>query len=182
MKKIYIAKRIPHNSESKMILSINSKMALEEIHKAYTTKEEILDSYIYNGPWVLRAPVSNDNFSLNQIPRELKPIHVWNMVKEKINSSDVMLGIVNSKSYGTIAEIGYACNCLNIAIYVLPDVNIQEEELQDLWFIFQMIQTTKKMWHEDDIKLFPEFLNYNIHSLAEYEIFIQKIIPNFMKK
>ncbi len=182
MKKVYIAKRIPLNAEPKIILPLNIDMLPEEVHKKYVENCEIKESYIYNGPWILRAPLSDSDFSQKSIPESLKPIHVWNMVREKIISSDVVVGIVNSKAYGTIAEVAYACSCKNIATYVLPDLFSSEEEIQDLWFIFQMVQSSKDLWSDDDIKNIPEFQEHSISSLEEYKTMVEKITPNFLKK
>jgi nucleoside 2-deoxyribosyltransferase len=148
----------------------------------YTEKTFMDVNYVYNGPWILRPPVSEDEFSLNQLPSNLKPIHIWDMVKKKIESSDVVLGVINSKAYGTIAEIGYACHHKGIAVYVLPDQNVSEDELQDLWFLFQIAKTTEYLWSNDDIEKISEFSALGITSLQEYKDFLDNIVPNFLKK
>ena len=181
-KKVYIAKRIPKNPSPHFILNIDSLMTVEQIKLLYIEKVYISEKYIYNGPWILRPPLSDTEFSLNQLPIDLKPNHIWDMVRDKIESSDVVLGIINSKSYGTIAEVGYACNCKTVAVYVLPDEDVSEEELQDLWFLFQIAKITRHLWSDVDIKNINEFSERGINSLQEYEDFINTIIPNFMKK
>lgn len=182
MKKIYIAKRIPKNPNPKFVLEIEKSMGTKDIYNIYTQKTEICENYIYNGPWILRPPTSNDTFSMNNMPDKLSPKNIWEMVKVKIESSDVYLGIVNSKSYGTIAETGYACKCPNVAVYVLPEFGLSEEELQDLWFVFQMASVTEHLWNNEDIKMMDEFSKFNINSIDEYKSYLSKIIPNFMKK
>ena len=182
MKKIYKAKRIPKDSPPHLILEIKSFMTIKEIHSLYVEKVFVGQKYIYNGPWILRPPVSEDEFTENHLPIDLQPNDIWLMVKNKIENSDVFLGIVNSKSYGTIAEISYACKCKGVAVYVLPDKEVNDEELQDLWFLFQMIKDTKDLWCDDDIKNIEEFSDLGITSIKEYETFLGTIVPNFMKK
>jgi hypothetical protein len=182
MKKVYIAKRIPKNPLSYFVLNIDSSMTVVQIKQSYIEKVFIDKKYIYNGPWILRPPVSDNEFSLNKLPTDLKPSHIWDMVRNKIESSDVVVGIISNKSYGTIAEVGYACNCKTIAVYVLPDKNVTEEDLQDLWFLFQIAKTTRHLWSDDDIKNIDEFSVFGISSLQQYEDFLDTIVPNFMKK
>lgn len=182
MKKVYIAKRIPKNSPAYLILDIKPSLTVKEIHSLYVKKVFINQKYIYNGPWILRPPISEEKFTENHLPIKLQPNHIWLMVKEKIENSNVFLGIVNSKSYGTIAETSYACKCKGIAVYALPDKDVNDEELQDLWFVFQMIKDTKNFWSDDDIKNITEFSDLGITSIKEYETFLETIIPNFMKK
>lgn len=182
MKKIYIARQIPKMASPAFILNITKDMTLIEIRKAYVDKIQIFDSYIYNGPWILRPPITDNTFEDNNLPLYLRPEHVWQMVKEKIHTSDVFIGIVNSKSYGTIAEAGYACQCNDIAVYIIPELGLNEEEIQDLWFIFQIAKNTKPRWDDNDFKTIPEFKNFGINSVHEYESYVDKIIPNFMKK
>jgi len=182
MKKVYIARRISKNPESKLVLNIKREMSLDEIFKNYSEKEEFFGSYIYNGPWTLRPPVSDDVFAFNNMPADLTPVDVWNMVKQKIESSDVFLGILNNKSFGTIAESGYACCCKNIAVYILPELGISSEELQDLWFVFQMAKNSKRLWCDEDIKMLDIFSSFSICSISQYEEYVSSIIPNFMKR
>lgn len=182
MKKVYIAKRIPKNPLPHLVLSISNLMSVEQIHSLYVNKVFADENYIYNGPWILRPPLTEEDFSRNNLPVELKPQHVWKMVKEKIEASDVVIGIISGKAYGTIAEVGYACNCKNIAVYVLPEQNIQEDELQDLWFLFQMAKETKDLWSENDIKNVKEFSKIGINSLQDYVRFLENIVPNFIRK
>ena len=182
MKKVYIARRIPKQANPQFVLDVRPDMSLEQVFEIYTQKIYIQGLYIYNGPWILRPPISGDVFTLNTLPKSLTPMHVWDMVKSKIESSDVFIGIINSKSYGTIAELGYACNCPNMAVYVIPDTNLTDEELQDLWFVFQMAKKSEHLWCEEDIKGVKEFAQFNIHSLNDYKSLISKIVPNFLKK
>ncbi len=181
-KKVYIAKRIPKNPPPHLVLNIDSSMSVKQIYSLYVEKTFVEKNYIYNGPWILRPPLSEKEFSTNQLPSDLKPIDIWNMVKEKIESSNVVLGIINNKAYGTIAEVSYACNQKETAVYVLPDRNISMDKLQDLWFLFQICKTTKQSWANDDIKNIKEFAALHITSLQEYEKFLETIVPNFMKR
>ncbi len=182
MKKLYLAKRIQKNPDPRFILSVNTNMSLENVIEAYVEKIYVTKRYIYNGPWVLRAPFYENVFAENNMPPDLKPINVWEMVKQKIDSSDIFIGIISGKSYGTIAEVGYACNSTKIAVYVLPEINLSYDELQDLWFVFQMAFNTENLWLDEDIKNIEEFNHLNIFSINDYKSYVSKIIPNFMKK
>ena len=42
------------------------------------------------------------------------------------------MALVNPKSFGTIIEAGYAAGLETVAVYVLPDENISDEELKGL--------------------------------------------------
>jgi hypothetical protein len=181
-KKVYIAKRIPKNAPPHFVLNIGPSMTVEEIHSLYIGKEYADENYVYNGPWILRPPLAENEFSASKLPACLKPNHIWDMVKVKIENSDVVLGIVNGKAYGTIAEVSYACRHKGIAVYALPDEGLDESVLHDLWFLFQMVKDTKHLWSDDDMKNISEFSKRNINSIKEYEDFLETIIPNFMKK
>ncbi|MFZ2151281.1 MAG: hypothetical protein WAZ12_01605 [Candidatus Absconditicoccaceae bacterium] len=182
MKKVYIAKRIPKQTRSEFILDVKKEMSSKEVFELYVNKIEILEKYIYNGPWVLRPPLAEDVFVLNNMPSKLTTSDIWNMVKEKITSSDIFIGIITNKAYGTIAEAGYACKCKNIAVYILPEVGLSDEEIQDLWLIFQIARETKHLWNDEDIKMLDIFSDFNIHSVEQYESYVSDITPNFMKK
>lgn len=169
-------------SEAGTILNIKSNMSIKEVHDLYVTHSIQKESYIYNGHWILRPPTSEIDFTENKMPSDLKPFNIWNMVKEKIEDSDIVLGIINQKAYGTISEIGYACSKGTIAVYVLPEYNIDESELQDLWFIFQIVQSTKHLWKNEDIEMLQEFRDFNIYSIQDYEHYLASIVPNFMKR
>lgn len=182
MKKVYIARRIPKQPQPELILNLTKDLDPEEVVKRYIEKTQNYESFIYNGPWILRPPISEDLFSLNKMPHGLNPEHVWKMVKEKIESSNVFIGIINNLAYGTIAETGYACRCPNLAVYVIPEIGIKSEELQDLWFIFQMAKATQSLWCDEDIGLIKEFFALGIDSVQAYKSYVAEIIPNFMKK
>ncbi len=180
MKKVYFASRIPEHPETFTVLEIDEKVSVDEIGRKYGDKIIDRGSYIHNGPWILRAPSGDGDF-LNKLPEELTTAQVWNMVKEKIESSDVVIGLVNTKSFGTIAELGYACKCPRVAVYVLPDLDVTPEQLSDLWFIFNMSVETQDRWNDEDIRLISKFAECDIHSVSDYEEFISGIIPNFMR-
>ena len=103
------------------------------------------------------------------------------VVLAKIVNPSADVGIVNGNAYGTIAELGYACKCKDVAVYVLPDNKVDSDELQDLWFLFQIIKDTKHLWSDEDIKNIEEFAEFNIFSLKDYECFLDTVIHNFMK-
>jgi nucleoside 2-deoxyribosyltransferase len=182
MKKIYIAKRIATMSNDQTILAISPDMSVQEIHDIYISHSIPRKAYIYNGHWILRSPLSESHFTENRLPENMRPLDIWDMVKEKIDTSDIVVGIINSKAYGTIAELGYASSKGTIAVYVLPELGMAESELQDLWFIFQIAQSTKHLWEDTDIQMLDEFKEFKIYSIQDYERYLANIVPNFMKR
>ncbi len=180
-KKIYIAKRISSTAGSDVILPVSKNLTVEKIHSLYTQKILEKDLYIYNGHWILRPPTSENSFVKNTLPQDLTPHHIWLMVKEKIQSSVMFFEVVNSKSYGVIAEAGYACGLGTMPVYLLPDPDILNEEIQDLWFVFQIMQSTQHFWSDSDFLLLDEFKAVGVSSTQSYVQYIQNIIPNFMK-
>lgn len=181
-KKIYFAKRIAPDADSAVYLCINSSMTVQEVMHAYAQKEIDKKNYIHNGHWILRGINLDDSFAKSSMPQDVTPYSVWCMVRQKIETSDLMVAIVNPKAFGTIAEIGYASASGRIAVYVLPDKGLDSEDIQDLWLVFQAALNTKELWNDEDIKNIDEFSQYNIFSLQNYLDFVQKIVPNFLKK
>ena len=103
------------------------------------------------------------------------------MVKRKIEDSDIVVGIVNCKAYGTIAELGYASSIPSKACYVLPDKKMIDDDYCDLWFIFQIVRNTERFWSDVDIQSISEFKSFGIDSVKSYVLFIESVVPKFMK-
>ena len=181
MKKVYIARRIPTDPNPECVLSISSEMSPEEIRYLYVNKIQDKESYIYNGPWILRPPLPSGDFEKSKLPKALKPYHIWDMVKRKIEDSDIVVGIVNCKAYGTIAELGYASSIPSKACYVLPDKKMIDDDYCDLWFIFQIVRNTERFWSDVDIQSISEFKSFGIDSVKSYVLFIESVVPKFMK-
>lgn len=114
------------------------------------------------------------------LPRGLSPLDVVEMILGKILSSEVIVAEVNSESYGTIVELGYAAGTNNKAVYVLPSKDLPVEEINELWMSFWFSVQTKAFWREEDIINLEVFKRNNIFSISDYENFIRKIIPNFL--
>ena len=104
------------------------------------------------------------------------------MVRTKIESSDALVAIVSSKSYGAIVELGYAVGFKNIAVYVLPEKELTDIEIKDLWLSFHFASVTCHLWKEEDIVVIPEFGKLGILSIKDYKKYILSIVPNFLKK
>lgn len=182
-KKIYIAKRIPQNPPSDFLVRVNSQMTIEEVINAYQSKVVEHDKFIHNGHWILRPPTGTNSFRESNLPKALLPEHIWVMVKTKIQQSDIFFAVINPLAFGTIAELGFAVNCRNIAVYVLPDQFVTADQLQDFWFVFQIAASTRNLWSDEHFVLLrDEFLPFGILSIDDYVRYINSIIPNFMKK
>ena len=102
--------------------------------------------------------------------------------KKKIETSNVLIAIISSLSYGTIAEAAYATALNTVAVYVLPDLTTTQEEKNDLWFLFHMSLQTQHLWKNEDFINARCFRDYEIHNSTEYISFIKKIVPNFLSK
>ncbi len=178
----YLARRIPANATLDEILPVTPQMTPKQIQDLYITKTTTYDTYIHNGPWILRPIIAEGTFYQNPFPPSLAPYHVWEMVKTKIERSDVLVAIVNPKSYGAIVEVGYAVGLGTLAVYVLPDKELTDEERKDLWLVIQTSVQTRALWKEEDILNIYTFREYNIFTLDEYINFISVIVPNFLSK
>lgn len=182
VRKIYFTRRILPDADPETILTVQPSMTVAEVTNAYANK--ILDKgkYLYNGHWILRGISAENSFKDNNIPKNISPYDIWNMVRQKIETSDIVLATINSKAHGTIAEAGYAAQSGRIAVYLLPDQNMSDEDLQDLWLVFQIALSTKHLWKQRDIEDIPDFKRYDIYSISDYLNFIVNIVPNFLKK
>lgn len=178
----YYAKRISANAPQNEILPISSTMQVDDIHKCYIEKCVEFDHHISHGPWILRPIIKEGTFHQNNFPDDILPLHIWRMVKYKIEISHALIAVIDLKSFGTIAEAGYAAGLGTVAVYILPDKKLIKEDIKDLWLIFQLSLQTKHLWEEEDIANASLFLEYGIKNIKEYEDFILKIIPNFLSK
>lgn len=157
-------------------------MQVSDIHKRYIEKCVEFDCYISHGPWILRPIIEEGSFYQNNFPDDILPLDIWRMVKCKIEMSHVLVAVVDLKSFGTITEAGYAVGLGTVAVYILPDNKLTEDDIKDLWLVFQSSLQTKHLWKEEDIVNIPLFLKYDIKNIKEYEDFVAKIIPNFLSK
>lgn len=98
----------------------------------------------------------------------------------KIRTSDAIVAIISGKSYGAIAEIGLAVG-LKKALYVLPEPNLKNDEIEDLWLSFNISLLSRSYWLESDIVSVSEFKERGIDSLESYLLYINKIVPPFLK-
>ncbi len=178
---VYFAQRVPVKVDPKQVLPIHPQMTPKEVISVYAEKELKRKGFIHNGPWFLRPMKKEGVFVDNCMPKDLTPYNVWEMIEKKIDTSNVIVAVVNLQSYGTIAEAGYGAGSDKTAVYVLPDKKLTPEEIQDLWFGFQMSLSTSDLWKNEDIKNIETFKEYGIFSLEDYESFVRKIVPNFLK-
>jgi len=181
-RRVYFAQRVPVKMDPQQVLPVHPKMKSKEVISIYAEKEIEREGFIHNGPWFLRPIEAEGVFTKNQMPKDLIPYNVWEMVEKKLDTSNAIVAIVNLQSYGTIAEAGYGAGSGKTAVYVLPDKKLTSEEIQDLWFVFQMALSTKTLWKSADIENIETFKEYGIFSLEDYEAFVREIVPNFLKK
>lgn len=180
MRKIYIAKRIASNSFDDAFVQINPTMDADDLVCAYRNKKVTRSTYIHNGHWILR-PVSEGVLEENKLPNDLGPQHIMDMVVHKLEDSDALVAVINSGSYGTIAELGYTVGTGRHAVYVLPDTDVTHEELEDLWMSFHLAFRTNHLWQDIDILSIDEFKQWGIESVADYKKYVLSIIPKFLQ-
>jgi hypothetical protein len=178
----YFARRIPKNAEENQILPINPEMSVGEIHNRYVEKRVVCDNYISHGPWILRPIVDDGVFHPNNFPSEITPYDIWGMVRCKIEMSDVLVALVDTSSFGTIVEVGFAAGLGTVAVYVLPDKKNTQEEIKDLWLVFQNSLQTRHLWRDEDITNVTLFSEYGITNAKEYGEFVSNVVPNFLTR
>lgn len=181
-RKIYFAKRITAQQEPSEILSIEKHHSADDVKQLYIGKEVEYPAYTQTGMWTMRPLKESGNLAENTLPKDLQPIHVWEMVKTKIEQSDIVVSVVSQLSYGTILESGYAAGLGRVALYVLPDKNLTKTEEDDLWFAFQASLATKHLWRAEDFEIIPAFKEFGIHNAEEYEELIHAIVPRFLSE
>ncbi|MGL5784923.1 MAG: hypothetical protein ACRCYZ_05660 [Alphaproteobacteria bacterium] len=175
---VYFASRIPINPPAELLLPLDSTMSLEKIQKIYA--DVLLDrgNYFYNGPWVFSFLSAEGKYEKGRLPKGTQALDILKMITQKIQTSSVMVAIVSGKAYGTIAEIGYAVAKGNIPVYVFPDPALTREEIQDLWFVFQMGAMTSCLWQEEHFNT-PSLLPQRT-TLQAYRAFLETLKPSFL--
>ncbi len=175
---IYFANRIPVNPPAELLLPLESTMTLEKIQEIYA--KALLDrgDYFYNGPWVFSFLSEEGKYEKGKLPKETQALDILRMITKKIETSSVMVAVVSGKAYGTIAEIGYAVAKGNIPVYVFPDPSLSQEEVQDLWFVFQMGAMTSCLWKEEHFNM-PSLLPKKTN-LQAYRAFLETLKPSFL--
>jgi len=181
-RKLYFARRIPTNQNQEEIINIRPEHTAQDLKQIYQEKEIHYPNYIQSGSWTLRPLNQEGGLTVNNLPEDLNPLDVWEMVKMKIENSDIVVAIINTLSYGTILEAGYAAGLNRVSLYVLPDVSATAAQEDDLWFAFQASLSTQHLWQEEDFKTLQIFQEYGITNSKEYIELIKIIAPHFMKK
>ena len=116
------------------------------------------------------------------LPPLLMPSDVLEMVKAKIIFSDALIAILGPKSFGAVVELGYAIGRGNVAVYVLPERNLEQNVIKDLWLSFQFALHTQHLWKQSDIESVEEFKMHNIFTVEDYKNFILNITPLFLER
>jgi hypothetical protein len=177
--KIFFARRIIHIGKESH-LDVDPNMSASELKKSFYNKEIVYPDYIHNGPWVFR-PVLEEGKYADAPLKNLNPTDVWEITKDQINTCDVLVAVVTSKAYGTLAEVAYAVGRGNIAVYVFPDANMTEVEIADLWYVFQMALSTKHLWKKKHFKYKPNIFPKENLDPIKYEQEIRAITPMFAR-
>lgn len=181
MRKIYIAKRIASNTFDDASVQVHPDMSVDDLVSAYQNKEVVRKNYIHNGHWILRPVSKGGVLEENRLPPDLTPQHIMDMVIHKLNESDALVAVINSGAYGAIAELGYAVGTGKHAVYVLPDNDINVDQLEDLWMSFHLAFRTMNLWQDGDIQVLDEFKEKSIFSVDDYKRYVLSIIPKFLK-
>lgn len=181
MRKIYIAKRIASNNFEDAFVEINSEMTAKDLVSAYQSKTVKRRSYIHNGHWILRSTSDEGVLEENNLPSDLSPQHIMDMVVHKLDDSDALVAVINGGAYGTIVELGYAVGTGKHAVYVLPDKDVNQEGLEDLWMSFHLAFRTANLWQDIDIQAVDEFQQKEIFTVDDYKKYILSIIPKFLQ-
>ena len=181
MRKIYIAKRISSNTFDDAFVEIHEDMTPNDLVHAYTEKQVVREKYVHNGHWILRSASKDGELEENKLPDDLSPQHIMEMVVHKLNDSDALVAVINKNSYGTIAELGYAVATKKHAVYVLPDKDVTQDELEDLWMSFHLAFQTANLWCDEDIQSVEDFKEYGIMSVSDYRAYVLSVVPKFLK-
>ena len=174
---IYFAGKVPIcNSKKDILPNKFLKMNYKEIFNIYLKKNNDEGTYKKSGAWFFPKIHENSDISAN-----LKPIDIWNILKSKIEISNILVAILTSDSYGTITEASYAAGLGGIAVYAYPTPGMSEDDLKELWFVFNMSLSTKPLWKESHFNHIPNIFPYKT-SMIEYESMIKDIVPGFLQK
>lgn len=177
LEKVYFARRLPKHKSPELVLPIESQMSSQEVRDLYLGKSLDRGAFIYNGPWLFkdRTQLHKDN-----IPASLKALDALKMVYQKIEDSTVLVATIALKSFGTIAEVGFAAGRGGIAVYAFPDPTLTEEEIKDLWFVFQSAASTSHLWREKHFESNPPMMPIQTTLLA-YKEYLASIKAPFLR-
>lgn len=178
---VYRARRVPYDSDGTEIL--DESWFFKEIElaiKDYGARNIDMGSYYLGGAWFFPKISEKSVKSLSQKQSPLTPEEIWTVLREKIRKSDVLVAEVCPKAYGTIMEAAYAGGLGNIPVYAFPKKGLTQEEIEDLWFIFNLSLSTRKLWNPEHFsKSFG--LMEDFESMEHFEQYLKSIVPNFMK-
>jgi hypothetical protein len=79
----------------------------------YLKKNEHEGSYLKSGAWFFPKVQADCNTT-----KILKPFDIWEILRIKIEKSDVLVAILTTDSYGTITEASYAAGIGHV-LYIL---------------------------------------------------------------
>lgn len=176
--KVYFAGRIPKNPNPEMILPLHQNMGLLDVEKTLKDARLEREHYIRNGPWVFAYLSPSGEYEKGKVPGDISSVRFVRMILGKMMQSSVIVATISEKTYGTIAEIGYAVAKGNVPVYVFPDPSLTREAIRDLWFVFQMGAMTSHLWKAEHFQipdLFPQKT-----TLGAYKAFLKDLKPPFL--
>jgi len=173
---IYFAGKVPKPGSDDILPEIYLEKEYEEMLSIYLKKNKDEGSYIKGGAWFF--PKVDSSIKKK---KTLSAIDIWEILKKKIEISDVLVALLTPDAYGTITEAAYAGGKGDIAVYVFPTEGMSKEDIKELWFIFNLSLSTKHLWKESHFNHSPNIFPYRL-TINEYEEMIVNIIPNFLNQ
>lgn len=183
MRRIYLAKRIAPTDDPRETLQLRADMTLDEVRAVY--RDTVIDkgNWIHNGHWIMRPRLKDGTLDTQKLPPCITPLSVWQMCKDKIDTSDAFVAVLQPEAYGAVAEAGYACGTGKIALYTLIDPACATDEVyREMWFVFEMALATKHLWKDEDIANVPCFAGQGIFDSMQYEQHVLSLIPTFLRR
>ena len=176
--KIYFAGRIPKNPPAERVVSLYPGMVGLDVQKALHEAELEREHFIFNGSWVFSTLSVSGKDGKGALSKTIPSLDFVRMILGKMMQSSVIVATISGKTYGTIAEVGYAVAMGGVPVYVFPDPSLTRAEIEDLWFVFQMGAMTSHLWKEEHFKipnLFPPKT-----TLKGYQAFLMGLKPPFL--
>lgn len=173
---IYFAGKVPKVGSNDILPKECLETKYEEMLNIYMEKNEDEGSYLKSGAWFF--PKVDKMANKEKI---ISALEVWEILKKKIEISDVLVALLTPDAYGTITEASYAGGIGDIAVYTFPTPNMSKQDIKELWFVFNLSISTKHLWKESHFNHYPNIFPYRL-TMHEYENMIKNIIPNFLNQ
>lgn len=173
---IYCAQRVATLCDPNLLLPITKEQTSEDIGKLFSQMKLDRGSHDYNGVWLFK---NRHQPAQHNLPAHLKSVDVVRMILGKISASDVLVAKISPQAFGTIAEVGWAAaQGKPVYVFLDPEVSFTEEQLLELWFVFQTGATTEPLWKEEHFNL--DIMPIKT-TLADYRQYLQSIKAPFLR-